>query len=252
MAGSASVSPWAQQSAPPAAPVGQSPQGYGSPDAQPHGSGPAVRGPSGPGAPPLPQGRIASGVAAVPPMVTPLPPMVNGGMMNSPQIIGHSAPYPAPSGGMPPLMPPPAISHSAGMVPQMMGQGVSNSTFNQVQPAQAIPDARGAPVLVGFLVTFQNEPVGKFWPLRSGTANIGRAGVDNEAEIALLDASTSARHAILTSDPSTGMAYVEDGGSRNGTFVNEQKLQPGIQRQLQDNDRLRLGSITLVVKLLAS
>jgi len=45
---------------------------------------------------------------------------------------------------------------------------------------------------------------------------------------------------------------VEDAGSRNGTYVNEQRLPKGEQRQLHDNDRLRLGSITLVVKLLAS
>lgn len=107
-------------------------------------------------------------------------------------------------------------------------------------------------MLVGFLVTFQNEPTGKFWPIRSGRLSLGRAGVDHEAEIALHDASTSARHAHLSSDPSTGLAYIEDAGSRNGTFVNEQRLQPGAQHQLHDNDRLRLGSITLVVKLLAS
>jgi pSer/pThr/pTyr-binding forkhead associated (FHA) protein len=107
-------------------------------------------------------------------------------------------------------------------------------------------------VLIGFLVTFQNEPAGKFWPLRSGRTSLGRAGVDNEANIALHDAGSSARHAVIQGDPSTGQAFVEDGGSRNGTFINEQKLSPGSQRQLQDNDRLRLGSITLVVKLLAS
>ena len=66
------------------------------------------------------------------------------------------------------------------------------------------------------------------------------------------DASASARHAIIQGDPSTGQAFVEDAGSRNGTFVNEQKVPQGTQRQLHDNDRLRLGSITLVVKLLAS
>src|SRR5690606_10737228 len=115
-----------------------------------------------------------------------------------------------------------------------------------------IGDAGGVPVLIGFLVTFQNEPTGKFWPLRSGRTALGRAGVDNEAEVALHDASASARHAIIQGDPSTGQAFVEDAGSRNGTFVNEQKLEKGVQRQLHDNDRLRLGSITLVVKLLAS
>jgi pSer/pThr/pTyr-binding forkhead associated (FHA) protein len=125
-------------------------------------------------------------------------------------------------------------------------------TFDEVAPPRPIPDAGAAPVLIGFLVTFQNEPTGKFWPLRSGRVTLGRAGVENEADVALQDGSASARHAIIQGDPSTGQAFVEDGGSRNGTFINEQKLPSGSQRQLHDNDRLRLGSITLVVKLLAS
>ena len=116
----------------------------------------------------------------------------------------------------------------------------------------AIPDAGEAPVLIGFLVTFQNEPTGKFWPLRSGRTTLGRSGADNSADVALADASTSARHAVIQGDPSTGQAFIEDAGSRNGTFINEQKLMPATQRQLHDNDRVRLGSITLVVKLLAS
>ncbi len=126
------------------------------------------------------------------------------------------------------------------------------ATVSNVPEPQPVPEAGGAPVLIGFLVTFQNEPTGKFWPLRSGRTMLGRAGVENEADVSLADASASARHAVVQGDPSTGQAFVEDVGSRNGTYVNEQKLGKGEQRQLHDNDRLRLGSITLVVKLLAS
>ena len=138
-------------------------------------------------------------------------------------------------------------------VPPMVptGPGMS-STSDAVVAPRPIADPGAAPVLIGFLVTFQNEPTGKFWPLRSGQTALGRAGVDGEASVALQDASASARHAIIQGDPSTGQAFVEDAGSRNGTFINEQKLDKGNQRQLHDNDRLRLGSITLVVKLLAS
>ncbi len=45
---------------------------------------------------------------------------------------------------------------------------------------------------------------------------------------------------------------MEDDGSRNGTFLNDGKLNSGERRQLRDNDRLRLGSTTFVVKLLVS
>jgi len=181
------------------------------------------------------------------------PPVAGGGMLPPPivsappVVTGFASPSPGPiAAAVPPMVAAPP------MVPPMVSANPIERTFDEVAPARTIPDAQGAPVLVGFLVTFQNEPTGKFWPIRSGRASLGRAGVDNEAEIALQDASTSARHAVLSSDPSTGMAYVEDTGSRNGTFVNEHRLQPGAPHQLHDNDRLRLGSITLVVKLLAS
>ncbi len=109
----------------------------------------------------------------------------------------------------------------------------------------------GSGILVGFLVTFQNEANGIFWPIRSGRTQLGRAGSD-KVDVGINDASASSKHAIVSADPSTGQAYVQDEGSRNGTFLNEQKLSSGEQRQLHDNDRLRLGSTTLVIKLLVS
>lgn len=116
--------------------------------------------------------------------------------------------------------------------------------------------AMGAPsasrVLVGFLVTFQNDPSGAFWPIHSGRTQMGRASGGDGVDIGLSDASASSRHASLHADPATGQAFVEDDGSRNGTFLNEQKLTQGERRQLRDNDRLRLGSTTFVVKLLVS
>jgi len=107
-------------------------------------------------------------------------------------------------------------------------------------------------VLVGFLVTFQNDPGGSFWPVHSGRTQLGRSGGDSGIDIAISDGSASSRHATVHADPATGQAFVEDDNSRNGTFLNEQKLSPGDRRQLRDNDRLRLGSTTFVVKLLVS
>jgi pSer/pThr/pTyr-binding forkhead associated (FHA) protein len=164
--------------------------------------------------------------------------------MQPPPVAGYGGAAPPPlvtPGSLDGPRPPPAIPGAA-----------LGSTVSAIADPLPIPDAGNAPVLIGFLVTFQNEPTGKFWPLRSGRTALGRAGVDHQADVGLADASTSARHALIQGDPSTGQAFIEDAGSRNGTFINEQKLQPGAQRQLHDNDRLRLGSITLVVKLLAS
>jgi pSer/pThr/pTyr-binding forkhead associated (FHA) protein len=126
---------------------------------------------------------------------------------------------------------------------------MSPGVLSGAMPQGAVGGTSG--ILVGFLVTFQNEPTGVFWPIRSGRTQLGRAGSD-KTDIGINDASASSKHASVSADPSTGQAFVQDDGSRNGTFLNEQKLNPGEQRQLHDNDRLRLGSTTLVIKLLVS
>jgi pSer/pThr/pTyr-binding forkhead associated (FHA) protein len=118
-------------------------------------------------------------------------------------------------------------------------------------PAPMMAAPQGPKVLVGFLVTFQNDPGGTFWALHSGKTQLGRSAGEG-IDIALQDASASSRHASLHADPATGQAFVEDDGSRNGTFLNETRLASGERRQLRDNDRLRLGSTTFVVKLLVS
>jgi pSer/pThr/pTyr-binding forkhead associated (FHA) protein len=114
-------------------------------------------------------------------------------------------------------------------------------------PAAVTPPPAGR-VLVGFLVTFQHDPRGSFWTIHSGRTQIGRSAGEG-VDIALHDGSASSRHASIHADPATGQAFVEDDGSRNGTFLNDQKLAAGDLRQLHDNDRLRLGSTTFVVKL---
>lgn len=165
--------------------------------------------------------------------------MVPGmGVQGMPGMQGGFAP-PPPVVGPPPPVPPAALPHSPGVL----------SGPQPLAPQQTAGTSNG--ILVGFLVTFQNEPNGVFWPIRSGKTQLGRAGSD-KVDIGINDASASSKHANVSADPSTGQAFVQDDGSRNGTFLNEQKLNPGEQRQLHDNDRLRLGSTTLVIKLLVS
>ncbi len=107
-------------------------------------------------------------------------------------------------------------------------------------------------ILLGFLVTFQNDSSGTFWPIYAGRITIGRSMGSSPAavDVALPDASASARHASILGDGSTGQAFVEDEGSRNSTFLNDDKLTGGQRRQLRDSDRLRVGTTTFVVKLL--
>lgn len=172
--------------------------------------------------------------------------MASGGVVAPPPIVGgYGGGGPPPPGVIapPPVMPPPP---PAALPPT---PGVLSGPAPA--PPQTSTAAGNQGILVGFLVTFQNEPNGIFWPIRSGRTQLGRAGADR-LDIGINDASTSSKHASVNADPATGQAFVQDDGSRNGTFLNEQKLGSGEQRQLHDNDRLRLGSTTLVVKLLVS
>lgn len=63
-------------------------------------------------------------------------------------------------------------------------------------------------------------------------------------EIALADASVSWEHARISVE--SGSVYIEDLASRNGTFVNEQRVRE--RSRLDDGDYLRLGSNGTVLK----
>ncbi len=252
------VSPWAAAAAapapqapppppapPPPAPPAQNPYGapaYGQQPAPAYP--PQAPGPAYPGQAAYPAQAAPPGAVAPPPVVGP------GGVIAPPPQVPTPFGQPAaPNYAQSPMMrtgaaaPPPIIS--PGGIPAMVIPNVG-------QPAAG---PSGSRVLVGFLVTFQNDPNGAFWAIHSGRLQLGRAAASGAADgtdVGLPDPSASSRHASIYADPSTGQAYVEDDGSRNGTFLNEARLNPGERRQLRDSDRLRIGSTTFVVKLLVS
>jgi hypothetical protein len=101
--------------------------------------------------------------------------------------------------------------------------------------------------LVGFLITFESGMQGIFAAILTGQTRLG-AG---DSDIVIPDQHVSMHHASLYVDPDTEQVFVEDDHSRNGTFVNEQRVGPGERRQVRDNDHLRLGVTTFLVKLIA-
>jgi len=106
-------------------------------------------------------------------------------------------------------------------------------------------------MLRGFLVSFQSNPQGEFWPLQGGRLTIGRANAAPEGlDIPLADATISSRHAALVVDSGTGSILVEDTGSTNGTYVNDEHIGPNGRRELHDGDRLRFGGYTTIVKVI--
>jgi pSer/pThr/pTyr-binding forkhead associated (FHA) protein len=81
---------------------------------------------------------------------------------------------------------------------------------------------------------------GREEPLR-GDAFVGRDAVN---QIRIDEATVSRRHALLV--PREGRWWIADAGSFNGTFLNDQRLPPGVALQLRHADRIRIGAEVLV------
>ncbi|HEY1960566.1 MAG TPA: FHA domain-containing protein [Polyangiaceae bacterium] len=237
---------------PPQAPYGQPPAPYGASPAavcaQGHEIPPgasycamghpiAVQGPphdayQGPGFAPQQQQQQQQPFGAPPqqPFGAPQPPP-------QPQAQAFGQPAPAPFGAPPP---PPF-----GAPAPAPGPG-PNGTEVPAPPAQPGPQA-----LRGFLVSFQTNQNGDFWPLKGGRVVVGRAQSVDGLDIALPDATISSRHAALHVDGVAGTVAVEDTGSTNGTYVNEEHIGLNGRRDLRDGDKLRFGGYTTIVKIVS-
>jgi pSer/pThr/pTyr-binding forkhead associated (FHA) protein len=106
-------------------------------------------------------------------------------------------------------------------------------------------------VLRGFLVSYQSTAAGDFWPLHTGRLVIGRSNSGEALDIPLADATISSRHAAFNIDATTGSVQVEDTGSTNGTFVNDEHVGFNGRRELKDGDRVRFGGFTTIIKVVA-
>jgi pSer/pThr/pTyr-binding forkhead associated (FHA) protein len=109
----------------------------------------------------------------------------------------------------------------------------------------------GSRVLRGFLVSFQSNPLGDFWPLYAGRNVVGRSNSGESLDVPLGDATISSRHGAFTIDQGSGSLQIEDTGSTNGTFVNDEHLGFNGRRELRDGDRVRFGGYTTIVKVIA-
>jgi hypothetical protein len=109
------------------------------------------------------------------------------------------------------------------------------------------PRRDNTPALIGFLVSFSNDPAGEFWPLRYGRTTLGR-DADNTVSLALPDVSGS--HAVITARQSRGMSriWIED-SSTNGTLLNDEDIFND-KPTLTSGDVITLGSTKLRLMLL--
>jgi hypothetical protein len=210
---------------------GGAPQGYAPPPAaSPYGAPPPPQQPqfgappAQPGFPPPQQafGAPPPGFGAPPPQQAYAPP---------PQQA--YAPPPQAQQG---YAPPPAAAPAFGAPPAAAPMGD--------------PGAAPAKILRGFLIAYGTNPSGDFWPLVGGRMAVGRLGQADGVDISMQDPTISSRHAALNVDASGGGIAVEDTGSTNGTFVNDEHIGFNGRRELRDGDRIRFGGFTTIVKVI--
>ena len=158
----------------------------------------------------------------------PMPPTgAMSGFAAEPQHDMGRSPAPVPAAGIP------AQQQRAST--QLPGQG------NAV-PA---PPLDGRRTLAGFLVSYQDDALGKFWPLWNGRNVIGRAETGQDVDIPIGHGTTSTTHAAIECD--AARFTLSDLGSTNGTFHNEEAIGFQGRRDLRDGDKVRFGGYTVVV-----
>jgi len=104
-------------------------------------------------------------------------------------------------------------------------------------------------ILAGFVASYASE-LGNFWPIYQGQARVGRKDSGENLDIPVDDPTTSSNHAMLFVSARPARMKVEDLGSTNGTYLNEEKIEPGIKVEIADGDVLRFGAFAATIKLI--
>ena len=104
--------------------------------------------------------------------------------------------------------------------------------------------------LAGFLVSYEDNELGAFWPLYQGQNVIGRKDAMEGLDIEIDHPTTSSRHAIIHASARPGRLKLEDPGSTNGTFLNDEKIEHSVKLELKDGDDVRFGGYSTVVKII--
>lgn len=227
------------------------PQGWGAPVPQPGWGAPpmGVPGPVPPAPAPqpgwgAPPAAPQPGWGTPPPGAAPPLPVAEAGWGAPPQHSPTSPPVAPPGWG--PVAPQEPLGPAA---PAMGG----SPTDPAAQPGVARDPEHvpaGAPrVLAGFLVSYEANELGNYWPIFQGTNTLGRKDAADGLTIEIDHPTTSSRHATLLAAARPGRIKVEDMGSTNGTFVDDERIPPGTRYELRDGQLVRFGGFTVAIKI---
>ncbi len=167
---------------------------------------------------------------AVPPRGVAEEPEAERTMMQAPVKKSPAPKTVAPVPAAPPVPVPPVVAAPVAAPPVMPVEEPVTA------PAMQAPPRR--PTLVGSLTP--DESPDNVFPLLDAECIIGRKAT-KEVAFAVDDGSISSKHAKLTR--TTDGFLIEDLGSRNGTFVNGEKVTE--KRLLVDGDLIRLGKVIM-------
>ncbi len=173
----------------------------------------------------------------------PVPPVAAGPVgAGSPSFAPSEPVFPSPVSG--PFEQPtaPTLAGSGPQIPPQPAPGMdANKTVN-APPPQFRPASTGW----AYGLIFADGPqAGQGVVLSATRMQIGR-DVSNEIRLAD-DSRVSRRHAELLRTPD-GSYQIRDLGSSNGVFVNNERLAPSEARLLKEDDQVRIGNSTFVVR----
>lgn len=179
---------------------------------------------------------VRPGAAAPPPMAV--------AVVHGDELIGETLPATAPREPRRPVGPTEVRTSSVGGVASRKG----GTVVDDRPAALSLAVGRTPRPLGGFLVSYQYEPLGTFWPLATGANLVGRAGSGRpDLDVGIADGTVSTEHVSIAID-ARGVT-VQDLGSRNGSALNGALLPPRMPTPLRHGDRLRLGSFETIVVL---
>jgi pSer/pThr/pTyr-binding forkhead associated (FHA) protein len=99
-------------------------------------------------------------------------------------------------------------------------------------------------------VSYQDDTLGKFWPLWQGKNTVGRAETGAKVDVEIAHGTTSTNHAAIECD---GPRFVlADLGSTNGTFHNEEAIGFQGRRELRDGDKIRFGGFSVITVIISA
>jgi len=138
------------------------------------------------------------------------------------------------------------VSHCIGRVSDGTHDAVSEDWDEEATSATEIEEIREKLAGIGsthakpVLTVLTGGMSGQLFKVTKGTAVIGRAA---NAEVKIEDDGISRTHARIRSE-TAGRAFIEDMGSRNGTFVNGTKLTGTVE--LREGDKIQVGRGTVL------